>query len=374
MKIHVIRSEEVSESFYDEVMSMLGSFRGPAAFIRDDNKLSWQNDELEDIDWDDEEYFKKKEIEYSISTNACMISESRYIARWPDIFEKTAEYRRKEQIPDDELIVMLTSHNNEYNWFSAGNPDGSQDFFVHTGMWDLFIDSDPRFPVVYQLLALALRMAMFGSYSSYAKNTHKDTRGCINDFCKDKRDIVMKMRTGDICRQCTDRIISENVDPALVRQVLDGFDSIRSHMLFRERYKITRKPYRLEVRGNNKRLYLPELADTKIPLSPMERAVYLLMLNHPEGMPLSHFPDFRDELKRYYSSTSVEGSVATLNERVNAICENQDNLLSQIISRIRRKFTVLVGEEMAESYIIKGERGEARRVELDRAMVEQEKV
>jgi hypothetical protein len=184
MKIHVIRSEEVTESFYDEVLSMLGSFRGPVRFIREDEKLRWQDGELDDIDWDDEEYFKKKEIEFSMLENACMASENRYIARWPDIFEKTYDYRCREQIPDDELVVKLTSH---------------------------------------------------------AKHTHKDTRGCINDFCKDKRDIVMKMRTGDICRQCTGRIMSENVDPALVRQVFGGFDSIRSHMLFRERYKITRK-------------------------------------------------------------------------------------------------------------------------------------
>ena len=120
--------------------------------------------------------------------------ESSQVYKWSDIFTKTAEYRSREQIPTEDLIVILTSHANEHNWFSAGNPDGSLDFFVHTGMWERFLDSDPRFPVVYQLLALPLRVSMFGSYASYAKNTHKEARGCINDFCLDKRDIVMKMR------------------------------------------------------------------------------------------------------------------------------------------------------------------------------------
>ena len=55
MKIHVIRSEEVTESFYGEVMSMLGSFRGPAEFIREDGNISWQDDELRDLEWEDDE-------------------------------------------------------------------------------------------------------------------------------------------------------------------------------------------------------------------------------------------------------------------------------------------------------------------------------
>ncbi len=125
-------------------------------------------------------------------------------------------------------------------------------------------------------------------------------------------------------------------------------------MLFRERYKITRQPSRQEIRDRNYRLYLPDLRDIMIPLSSMERAVYLLILNHPDGIPVSHLPDHANELKQYYNKTSVEGSVATIRERIIAITENQDNLLNQIFSRIKRKFISIVSEEMAGAYIIRG--------------------
>ena len=365
MKIHLISSSEVPEDFTDGVISLLRSINGPVEFFKEDNKLRWQDDELADIDWEEEEYFHKKSSKL-MSFDAEFSMKSSNIVTWPDIFSKTTEYRKNNSIAEDEHIVVLTSHANEYNWFSAGNPNGSYEYFVHTGMWEKFFDCDPRFPVAYELISIPLQVAMFGSYTNLEENSHQKARGCVNDFCRNKKEIVLKMRTGDICQECVDLIISENVDPALVDQAFKVFDSIKSHMLFRERYKITRQPYRLEIRGNNKRFYLPDLSDAKISLSPMERAVYLLVLSHPEGIPISHFPDHQEELKRYYSSTSVEGSIVEINHRVSAICENQDNLLSQILTRIKRKYTDLVGEEMAESYAIKGERGEPRRIDLER--------
>ena len=368
MNVHLLRSSEVSELFIEQVYSILSSFTGPVNYIPEDKKLRWQDIELEELDWEDEEYFKKKQVEYHVS-DLLMSPEREFVVKWDDIFSKTSEYRKNNSIPDDEYIVILTDHANEHNWFSAGAPSGAMDFFVHTGMWENFLDCDPRFPVVYQVNSLPLKMAMYDSYSRLAENAHRDARGCINDLCMDKREIVMKMRTGDICQDCVERIVSRKVDPALVSQTLQVMDSVRSHMLFRERYKITRQPSRLEIRGNNLRFYLPDLGNIKVPLSPMERAVYLLILNHPEGIPVSHFPDFLDELKRYYSKTSVEGSVATIRERVVAITENQDSLLSQIISRIKSKFIDLVGQDLAEAYIIKGERGEARRIGLDRGLL-----
>lgn len=368
MKVHLLRSSEVEKAFVHQVLSILSAFPGPAEFILEDSKLRWQDDELEKLDWEDEDYYFKADIQFSMA-EPMLAMESEEVFTWDDVFSKTADYRSIEQIPEDELVVILTAHANEHNWFSAGDPSGSMNFFVHTGMWDRFLDSDPRFPVVYQLISLTLKMAMFGSYSRFVKNAHSEPRGCINDFCQDKRDIVMKMRTGDICQSCVDQIISNNVDPALVSQVTNVIDSIRSPMLFRERYKMTRQPSRLEIRGPNYRFYLSDLADLKVPLTPMERAVYLLVLNHPEGISISHFPDHQKELKRYYSSTSVEGSVAVINDRVIAITENHESLLSQILTRIKRKYIDLVGTEMAQAYIIKGGSGEKRRIGLDRGLV-----
>jgi len=371
MKVHLLRSSEVPGSFIDQVLSVLEQYKGPVEFIREDGRLGWQENELEELDLGDEEYFKKKEVEYLTNESRICFKFNR-VFRWPDVFTKTSGYRKNNSIPDDELIVILTEHANENNWFSAGEPGGVMDFFIHTGMWDSYLDCRPLFPVVYELISIPLQISMFGSYAALIKNAHRDSRGCINDFCDNKKDVIMKMRTGDICPECTERIISGNVDPALVSQAFRVVDAVRSGMLFRERYRLTRQPSKLAVRGWNHRIYLADQGDVRVSLSPMEAAVFLLLLKHPEGIKVSYFPDHIEELRWFYNRTSREGAVAAIDARVRAIAENRDNLLSQIFARIRRKFTDLIGNEMADAYVIKGESGAVRMIGLDRGLVEWE--
>ncbi|MEK6754522.1 MAG: hypothetical protein AABZ02_00055 [Bacteroidota bacterium] len=43
---------------------------------------------------------------------------------------------------------------------------------------------------------------------------HYDTRGCLLDFCEDKRDIVIKLYTGSICADCKARLLYYGVGDA----------------------------------------------------------------------------------------------------------------------------------------------------------------
>ena len=52
------------------------------------------------------------------------------------------------------------------------------------------------------------------------------------------------------------------------------------------------------------------------------------------------------------------------------MCANKNDCLSQVISRIRRKFEDAVPEEMAKQYVIGGESGRKRRIVIDRDLVE----
>lgn len=63
-------------------------------------------------------------------------------------------------------------------------------------MWDRFTFPDFRYPVVYQLAAIPLRLSMFDSFKESGKDYHQEPRGCMNDFCEDKKDIQLKLMTG----------------------------------------------------------------------------------------------------------------------------------------------------------------------------------
>ena len=48
-------------------------------------------------------------------------------------------------------------------------------------------------------------------------------------------------------------------------------------------------------------IYLTDLGDLQVNLNPKERALYMLYLNHPEGIRRADLIDFRNELKQYYA-------------------------------------------------------------------------
>jgi hypothetical protein len=104
----------------------------------------------------------------------------------------------------------------------------------------------------------------------------------------------------------------------------------------------------------------------------MEKTVYLFFLRHPEGVEFSYMPDHQDEIRRIYEHVSNTDIIALLENRTRALCTNQDDCLSQIVSRIRSKFVTALGEDMARPYLILGNSGEKRRIGLDRTMVETE--
>jgi len=111
------------------------------------------------------------------------------------------------------------------------------------------------------------------------------------------------------------------------------------------------------------------LGDKEIKMEPIVKAVYLLFLNHPEGIAFKCLPDYREELTRIYVKLKPLG----LNERVIRSIEDVTNPLLNSInekcSRIRAAFTTIVDASLLDQYIIIGKSGEAKKISLPRELV-----
>ena len=111
------------------------------------------------------------------------------------------------------------------------------------------------------------------------------------------------------------------------------------------------------------------LGDKEIKMEPIVKAVYLLFLNHPEGIAFKCLPDYREELTRIYVKLKPLG----LNERVIRSIEDVTNPLLNSInekcSRIRAAFTTIVDASLLNQYIIIGKSGEAKKISLPRELV-----
>jgi hypothetical protein len=288
---------------------------------------------------------------------------------WNSIFMECEKLRKQHDVGKDEFVILITSHNNDLNWFSAGNPLGPKDHFVHTEDWDFFVGSDRRFPIAYQIASGILKKLVFRDHKELNAHWHQEPIGCMLDFCQNKKEVVLKVRTGDICTGCLQFFEDRQVPKPLLKQVFDIFDGIREHMLFKRRHKISGELPVLHILQDGRELIFPDLGQLSVHLNPLEKTLYMFFLNHEEGVLMSHLPDYREEISNIYRAISNADSNALMDERISELVDPRSNSASEKISRIKRKFTEALGEEMASQFIIAGANGRRKKIAANRSAI-----
>jgi hypothetical protein len=193
---------------------------------------------------------------------------------------------------------------------------------------------------------------MYKNQIEILQNVHDIAQGCMMDFCQDKKEITIKMRTADLCPSCTAHLTNRDIRKNYLKQLFDTMEGIRKNLLFRQRSVLLNEPSKMELRGYKKDVYLIDLGDLQINLNPKERALYLLYLNHPEGIQRSYLIDYKDELRSYYAQISNQATNELIDIAINRLVDVRDNNMNEVMARIRSKFKKEVGEEQAKDYSI----------------------
>ena len=365
MNVHLVRSKEYQPEKFWEVVDLLNKHPGLLQFIHREQAVVIDDELIERVPFDYGKFKKQKasfpsDFSPPPARNAFSFPEKQEVVKWKDLFETCKIYRKKHVIGDDDFVVLLTEFSNEQNWFASGDPKGSRNIFVHTAYWDYFTGSDQRYPVAYHVVTIVLKHLLFLDFSELNSHWHEKAKGCMMDFCRNKQDISLKLRTGDICPSCLRLIEQRELDAMLVSQVFGVMEDIRSQMIFKDRYVIHRKPPELEIGGRLKKFRIPMLGDLEIKLTPLEKTVYLLFLAHPEGLSLPEVHDHKEEFNRIYRSLSNADDRGVMDDRINDLTDVRSNSLSEKISRIKRKFTDALGEDMAIPFLITGDRSGKR--------------
>ena len=118
------------------------------------------------------------------------------------------------------------------------------------------------------------------------------------------------------------------------------------------------------------RIFLPDYQHMEIEMTPLVKAVYLLFLRHPEGIPFKHLPDYYHELLQIY--TDIRGGWLTddMKKSVADATSPFHNSINEKCARIREAFVSKFDEHIAEPYLIRGKRGEPKAISLTREMIE----
>lgn len=94
--------------------------------------------------------------------------------------------------------------------------------------------------------------------------------------------------------------------------------------------------------------------NTEIELSPVHKAVYLLFLNHPEGIEFKRLTNYKKELLYLYKETTNISDLSKIEESVEHLINPFDNAINEKCSRIKKAFSDTMDEYSATYYIING--------------------
>ena len=102
------------------------------------------------------------------------------------------------------------------------------------------------------------------------------------------------------------------------------------------------------------RIILVDYDKKEVEMTPVHKAVYLLFLNHPEGIEFKKLSEYRDELLRYYMATARLMDKQTIMESVDMLVNPLNNSINEKCSRIKSIFLNMMDQYTANYYIISG--------------------
>jgi len=367
MTIHLIKSAELSAEVFTAVYDLLTAVDGTITIKCDpESVINFDQEEIFKRFYEDEEAFSKMTEPplYRMINAESRRSFPSYVrtASWTTFFSKCEKYRVSNSIPENEMVLMLTEVGNKYNWFATldkGNPNNG---FIHTADWDMFLSCPKQFPIAYEVMALLLHRFSFDAQKPITEQAHARAIGCVSDLCMEKKDIILKMRTADVCGDCMTKLKQRMPMPDIMH-ALKIMDSLRVKMLYAQNFKQHVELSEVYIDPRNNKIYLPGFSNIEIKLRPLEKALYFLFSRYTDGLYLSDLKNYKSELEEIYMKISNTGLLSEMKDRIEALVDvTNKNSASEKISRIKRAFEEAIGPDLAKHYYIQGGNGERKRV------------
>ncbi len=125
---------------------------------------------------------------------------------------------------------------------------------------------------------------------------------------------------------------------------------------------------RLRITSKNE-ILLEDFDKKEVKMDTLTKAVFLLYLNHPEGIRYKELSDHQQELEQIYSSITGRDDLDSIRKSVADLCDPLNNSINEKVSRVKKAFRDVVNDHVARFYYIDGEKGTAKRIALSRSYV-----
>lgn len=350
MNVHIIRDEHCPLGVYQNVFEKLSKSAGVIHFIKseDDALLPDETDDM----------YQEKEGE--------PMNQYRHFLSFSELYEICENYRKKHLIDRNDHVFLLSGANNYQNWFSNMDHE-KNNYFVQVTEWELFFGAktEVSFILCYQVMAWLLKRKLFPTETEVMNAVHERAIGCMMDFCKEKRDITLKIRTADLCPDCLNIIKSKDVPFNFLNQVFSLWEEIRKNIVFRERAEFLNRMGRMIINPLKKTLFFPDYGEIVVKLPPKQMAFYQLFISKPDGINLNCLIDHAKTFKDYYFKLTGKDDDATTNN----IYATNDNVASQLLSKINKQLVDNLGNTLASYYTIERTLNEPHKIRINREYV-----
>ena len=363
MKVHLIKTPEYTSEEYTKVCEFLQSFQGPMDFISTDYEF-----DKKDFYFLRYELYPEHSFKYPSNDSALPFDPSRGAPlSWREMFSLCENYRVKEEIQSNDFVILLTKRKNGMNWFSSF--DQRNNAFVHTAEWEYFVtDVSAKYPIAYEVVANIVRTFMNLDLENIPNQyIHEPFKACMNDFCQNKKEIIIKLSNSRICPDCLDRIKSQHVSNEMLEQVQAIFKGIQSEFDFKvEKKPLT--PSKISI-SDNGIIYLVDY-DIVLNMPELWKTLFIFFLKHPEGVLAVNIGNYAEELKDIYKKCRPKAKNEMVNAAISNLVHHDGASFNQTRSKLNKMIKDLLKEPRCNFYTIDGAKNNPYLVTIERDLVD----
>jgi hypothetical protein len=330
MNVHILRSTEYPIEDFNQVVNLLKTHTNSIKIKGHSNvKINYENDSD--------------------------------IKHWDEFFKISNHFRSAKKVNENDYVFLLTEFKNQEDYF-GWTDETLGNYFIQTSDWNHYFESEvnKHFPISYEVVAWILRSLMYDTQEEIIKNAHVRARGCVMDFCDEKDEIILKMRTGDVCNSCLNRINDRGVNPGFLGNIFNTMENIRKGLMYRERNELlgTVSPIKINLGEKSPKFVLTEMNNLEFDFDDGQTAIYMTIIELG-GLNAKCLADYEDDILFNYlrikHKPQFENKLQPLvREWVNPM---NTSLFTQKVSKINKKLKVLLGETLATPYLVTNEKG-----------------
>ena len=275
-----------------------------------------------------------------------------------DAFAAMGEVRQAHKLADEDAVVLLTSLSDEHDFFAFGEPAGTGPghHCVMISGWEDMAAMDFLYPTLHIVASNMLQGRLYKTMEEWARNAHEYSVGCISDFCRYKRDILLRLRTADVCEACANKynaaIEAGKLSVEEFEQCMELLELAREGIRFHNRMVATPTPSPLLIDPTNLSVTLVR-HDRVINFNGvLPHCIYILYLKHPEGIPYEELEQHVEALIDHYDTIKGTKSRQQLLQSFSVLTDHRDrSRLNQEVSKLRRSVKEAVGEKLLPLYM-----------------------